>query len=230
MPTDSRFSTRCIYTRTTTLGSLMSMKILIVDDHPVVCQAIRSTLEPHGYSVVGEASDGLVALGMIESLTPDIVILDLTLDKLDGMSVLTRIAREKMDVRVLVFTSQSLDTYAMRCFQAGASGFVSKSEPISRLLKAVETVAEGYVFFPKRSIPLHDNERRDNPSGVLSELTNRELQILKLLAEGLTNLDIAQRLHLSNKTVSGHKINLQSKLGVLSVVDLANIARQNNLL
>ena len=96
--------------------------------------------------MIGEASDGLVALGMIESLTPDIVILDLTLDKLDGMSVLTRIAREKMDVRVLVFTSQSLDTYAMRCFQAGASGFVSKSEPISRLLKAVETVAEGYVL------------------------------------------------------------------------------------
>lgn len=86
------------------------------------------------------------------------------------------------------------------------------------------------MCFPKRSIPLHDNERRDNPNGVLSELTNRELQILKLLAEGLTNLDIAQRLHLSNKTVSGHKINLQSKLGVLSVVDLANIARQNNLL
>ncbi|QJI31263.1 response regulator transcription factor [Pseudomonas sp. ADAK18] len=207
----------------------MSIKVLIVDDHPVICQAIRYALEPHDYVIVGETGDGLSALGMIESLKPDIVILDITLAKLDGLSVLNRIMREKHDVRVLVFTSQSIDTYAMRCFQAGANGFVSKNESITRLLRAVETVAEGYVFFPKRSIPFHESERRTGSDGVLSELTNRELQVLKLLAEGLSNLDIAERLHLSNKTVSGHKINLQSKLGVSTVVDLASIARHNNL-
>lgn len=207
----------------------MSKNVLIVDDHPVICQAIRYALEPQGYVIIGEVSDGLSAVEMIESLKPDIVILDISLEKLDGLSVLNRIMREKLDARVLVFTSQSVDTYAMRCFQAGASGFVSKNEPITRLLKAIETVAEGYVFFPKRSIPHHETERRASSDGTLSELTNRELQILKLLAEGLSNLDIAERLHLSNKTVSGHKINLQSKLGVSTVVDLANIARHHNL-
>lgn len=207
----------------------MSIKVLIVDDHPVICQAIRHTLAPHDYNIVGEASDGFSALKMIKSLKPDIVILDVTLEKLDGLSVLNRITRDKLDVRVLVFTSQSIDTYAMRCLQAGASGFVSKNEPISQLVKAIETVAEGYVFFPKKSMPFHDSERRDSAQNTLTELTNRELEVLKLLAEGLTNLDIAQRLHLSNKTVSGHKVNIQNKLRVSSVVDLANIARQNNL-
>lgn len=208
----------------------MSIKVLIVDDHPLICQAIRQVLEPDkGYLIIGEASDGLSALEMIQSLKPDVVILDISLEKIDGLSVLNRTMREKLDVRVLVFTSQSVDTYATRCFQAGASGFVSKNEPITQLLKAVETVSEGYIFFPKRSIPRHVGERPDSSIGALGELTNRELQILKLLAEGLSNLDIAKRLHLSNKTVSGHKINLQSKLGVATVVDLANIARHNSL-
>jgi len=207
----------------------MSNTVIIVDDHPVIRHAVRYALESKDYIIIGEASDGLSALEMIQSLKPDIVILDIFLENLDGLGVLNRIMREKIDIRVVVFTSQSVDTYAMRCFKAGASGFVSKNEPVALLVKAVETVAEGYVFFPKRSIPVNERERRDFVTGTLSDLTDRELQILKLLAEGLSNLDIAERLHLSNKTISGHKINLQSKLGVSTVVDLANIARQHQL-
>ncbi|MBB1612232.1 two-component system response regulator EvgA [Pseudomonas protegens] len=207
----------------------MSKSVLIVDDHPVVCEAIRKTLETQGYSIVGETADGISALNMILSLKPDIVILDVSLEKMDGLTVLKRIAQANLDVRVLVFTAQSVDTYAMRCLQAGASGFVSKNEPLTRLLKAVDTIVEGYVFFPKKSMPFSDGGRGKHSSDVLAALTNRELEVLKLLAEGLTNLEIAEKLHLSNKTVSGHKINILSKLGVTSVVDLVNIARQNEL-
>ncbi|MBP7646783.1 MAG: response regulator transcription factor [Comamonas sp.] len=204
----------------------MRKKVLIVDDHPLICEAIRQSLLPIGFESVGETADGIDALRMIESLMPDIVILDIGLEKLDGLTVLKRITREKLDVRVLVFTSQSKDSYATRCLQAGASGFVSKSEPIGTLTKAIKTVADGYVFFPKDSMPLLG---RTNATGDLDSLTDRELQILKLLAKGSSNGDIAARLSLSSKTVSGHKVNIQSKLGVASVVELADIARRHDL-
>ena len=205
----------------------MRKKVLIVDDHPLICEAIRQSLLPIGFESVGETADGIDALRMIESLMPDIVILDIGLEKLDGLTVLKRITREKLDVRVLVFTSQSKDSYATRCLQAGASGFVSKSEPIGTLTKAIKTVADGYVFFPKDAMPLLG---RANTTGDLDSLTDRELQILKLLAEGSSNGEIAARLSLSSKTISGHKVNIQSKLGVASVIELADIARRHHLI
>lgn len=204
----------------------MRKKVLIVDDHPLICEAIRQALLPIGFETVGETADGIDALRMFESLTPDIVILDIGLEKLDGLSVLKRITREKLDVRVLVFTSQSKDSYATRCLQAGASGFVSKSESIETLTKAVKTVADGYVFFPKSAMPLLGKVKAE---GGLDDLTDRELQILKLLAEGFSNAEIAARLSLSNKTVSGHKVNIQTKLSVDSVIELGEIARRHHL-
>ena len=204
----------------------MRKKVLIVDDHPLICEAIRQALLPIGFETVGETADGIDALRMIESLTPDIVILDIGLEKLDGLTVLKRITREELDVRVLVFTSQSKDSYATRCLQAGASGFVSKSEPIETLTKAVKTVADGYVFFPKSAMPLLGKAKAE---GGLDDLTDRELQILKLLAEGFSNAEIAARLSLSNKTVSGHKVNIQTKLSVDSVIELGEIARRHHL-
>ncbi|QIH08277.1 MULTISPECIES: response regulator transcription factor [Pseudomonas] len=205
----------------------MSRKVLIVDDHPLVCQAIRQALVTIGFEAVGETADGVEALRMIESLAPDVVILDIGLEKLDGLSVLRRITREKLDTRVLVFTAQAKENYATRCLQAGATGFVGKSEPIGKLIKAVETVADGYIFFPKDFMPLLGKHEL---TGDLEDLTDRELQILKMLAQGLSNGDIAKRLSLSNKTISGHKVNIQTKLGVVSVIELADIARRHNLI
>lgn len=205
----------------------MRKKVLIVDDHPLICEAVRQAVLHIGFEAVGETADGIDALRMIESLMPDIVILDIGLEKLDGLTVLKRITREKLDVRVLVFTSQSKESYATRCLQAGASGFVSKSEPIEKLTKAIKTIADGYVFFPKDAMPLLGRSRA---TGDLDGLTDRELQILKLLAEGSSNGDIATRLSLSSKTVSGHKVNIQAKLGVASVIELAEIAQRHHLI
>lgn len=208
----------------------MSKKVLIVDDHPLICSAIRSALEGIGYETVGETADGVEALRMIESLKPDIVILDIGLEKMDGLSVLQRISREKLDTRVLVFTSQMKDTYATRCFHAGASGFVSKHEPIAQLIKAIKTIADGYVLFPRSAMPIFSGNTQAREAGDFQNLTDREMQILKLLAEGHSNRDIAAKLSLSSKTVSGHKVNLMTKLSVTSVVELADIAKQRNLI
>ncbi|MBU4630952.1 response regulator transcription factor (plasmid) [Pseudomonas sp. BF61] len=208
----------------------MSTKVLIVDDHPVIRLAIRSALKEIGYSTVGETADGVDALQMIKSLKPDIVILDIGLEKMDGLTVLQRIFREKLDTRVLVFTSQIKDTYATRCFQAGASGYVCKHEPITQLIKAIKTIADGYVLFPRSAMPIFSGAIQAGAVGDLQNLTDRELQILKLLAEGHSNRDIAAKLSLSSKTVSGHKVNLMTKLSVTSVVELADIAKQRNLI
>ncbi|MDD1141011.1 response regulator transcription factor [Pseudomonas sp. TNT2022 ID233] len=208
----------------------MSKKVLIVDDHPVICHAIRQALLSIGFETVGEASDGVQALQMIASLSPDLVILDIGLEKMDGLTVLRRITREKLGTRVLVYTSQMKDTFATRCLQAGASGFVSKSEPLAQLLKAIETIADGYVLFPRDALPLFTGKVGASASCDLETLTNREMQVLKLLAEGFSNRDIAERLCLSTKTVSGHKINLLMKLSATSVVELASIARHYNLI
>lgn len=207
----------------------MSKKVLIVDDHPLICSAIRSALNGIGYETVGETADGVDALQMIKSLKPDIVILDIGLEKMDGLTVLQRISREKLDTRVLVFTSQTKDTYATRCFHAGASGFVSKLEPISQLIKAIKTIADGYVLFPKSAMPIFSGTVQGGAVGDLQSLTDREMQVLKLLAEGYSNRDIAAKLSLSSKTVSGHKVNLMTKLSVTSVIELADIAKQRNI-
>ena len=208
----------------------MSKKILIVDDHPLICHAIRQALEPAGFETVGETADGVTALQMIESLKPDLVILDIGLEKIDGLTVLKRIIRDKLNTRVLVYTAQMKETFATRCFQSGASGFVSKSEPVTQLIKAAETIVDGYVFFPRDAMPLFTSVSRTDTTYELENLTDREMQVFKLLAEGLANREIAEKLSLSSKTVSGHKVNLLMKLGVSSVVDLANIARQHNLI
>lgn len=202
------------------------MKVLIVDDHPLICHAVRQALATIGFETVGETADGVDALRMIDTLAPDVVILDIGLEKLDGLTVLKRITRTKANTRVLVFTSQAKENYATRCLQAGASGFVSKNEPVGKLIKAIETIADGYVFFPKDSMPLLG---KPEPSGDLEDLTDRELQILRLLAEGFSNVEIASRLSLSHKTVSGHKVNIQTKLGVTSGIELVDIARQHHL-
>lgn len=192
--------------------------------------AIRNALDEIGFETVGETADGVDALQMIDSLKPDLVILDISLEKMDGLTVLQRIAREKLDTRVLVFTSQMKEAYATRCFQAGASGFVSKHEPISQLIKAINTIADGYVLFPRDAMPIYSGGAQTVTAGDLGNLTDREMQILKLLAEGYSNRDIAAKLNLSSKTVSGHKVNLLMKLSVTSVVELANIAKQHNLI
>ncbi|MNJ20486.1 Virulence factors putative positive transcription regulator BvgA [compost metagenome] len=208
----------------------MNRKILILDDHPLVCLAIRQALESIGFETVGETSNSVDALQMIESLKPDLVILDIGLGKMDGMTVLQRITREKIDTRVLVFTSQMKETFGTRSFQAGASGFVSKNEPIAQLIKAVEIIADGYVLFPRDIMPVISGTLESGASGDLEHLSDREIQVFKLLAEGYSNRDIAEKLCLSSKTVSGHKVNLLMKLGVSSVVELADIAKQHNLI
>lgn len=206
----------------------MKKRVLIVDDHPVICAAIRSVLDTNGYEVIGETADGIQALNLIKTLGPDYLILDIGIDSLDGISLLNRINSEAIDIKTLVFTSNLVSTYAARCLQAGAQGFINKSANLDELIKGLNAISGGYLYFPKEVLTQY--RTFENKSGVaLSQLTNKEIIVLQLLAKGFSNLEIADKLNLSNKTISGYKISLLKKLGVRSTVDLANIANEFGL-
>lgn len=207
----------------------MNKTIIIVDDHPIICSAIKAMLERNGYTVLAESADGMDALSKIRTLTPEYVLLDIGLGGLDGLSVLQRINTEQLNVKVLVFTSNPASTYASRCMQAGALGFINKNASLDELLNGLKTLAEGYLYFPKEVLA-HYCEFGQKTDNTQRQLTNKELIVLQFLAKGMSNLEIAERLHLSNKTVSGHKVKILRKFGVRTNIELARIAKELNLL
>lgn len=206
----------------------MKKRVLIVDDHPVICAAIRTILEQNGYEVIGDAADGFHALSQIKALHPDYLLLDIGIDGLDGLSLLNRITAEAIEVKTLVFTSHLVRTYAMRCLQAGAQGFINKSASLNELIKGLGALSDGYLYFPKEVLTRYRITEKDTDEP-LKNLTNKELIVLQLLIKGFSNLEIAEKLSLSNKTISGYKVNLLQKLGARSNIELASIAKELGL-
>jgi two-component system response regulator EvgA len=180
--------------------------------------------------VVGQADNGIDAVILTRERKPDVVILDLLLPGLDGLEVISRIKMMQSPAKVVVLTSQLTENFSLRCMKAGASGFVSKTEDLKILSKAVMAVLAGYTYFP--DVALSSVNRRElevDEAQVLGSLTNRELIILQHLARGLSNKAIGEAMLLSNKTISTYKTRLIEKLKVGSVIDMADIARRNGL-
>jgi two-component system response regulator FimZ (fimbrial Z protein) len=158
------------------------------------------------------------------------VILDIELPSIDGFTLLKRIKSIQADTRILFLSSKSERFYAGRAIQAGANGFVSKRKEQEDIYHAVEMLLAGYSFFPSETLELISNP--GSRSGVTDDtpLSNREITVLRYLANGLSNKEIAEQLLLSNKTISAHKSNIFSKLHVSSIVELIDYARVKELL
>ena len=204
--------------------------VFIVDDHPVIRLAIRMLLEHEGYEIVGETDNGVDAMQMVRECVPDLIILDISIPKLDGLEVLARFSSMNSTLKTLVLTAQSPTLFAMRCMQSGAAGFVCKQEELSELVSAIKAVFSGYNYFPSQALTPEKNED-DNLSEIdLFKLVNdRELMVLKLFAQGKTNKEIATGMFLSNKTVSTYKKRLMQKLKANSLVYLIELAKRNAL-
>ena len=204
--------------------------VFIVDDHPVIRLAIRMLLEHEGYEIVGETDNGVDAMQMVRECVPDLIILDISIPKLDGLEVLARFSSMNSTLKTLVLTAQSPTLFAMRCMQSGAAGFVCKQEELSELVSAIKAVFSGYNYFPSQVLTPEKSED-DNLSEIdLFKLVNdRELMVLKLFAQGKTNKEIATGMFLSNKTVSTYKKRLMQKLKANSLVDLIELAKRNAL-
>lgn len=193
------------------------IRVLIADDQVLVRTGFRLILsgEP-GIEVVGEAGDGAEAAALAEELTPDVVLMDVRMPGVDGIEATRRIVVDETSPRVLVLTTFDLDDIVYDALRAGASGFLLKDAPEERLLTAIQVVAEGgSLFAPSVTRRLIDEFSRRTPTAAppaLEELTARELEVLRLLAQGLSNAEIAARLVVSEHTVKTHVARILQKL------------------
>ncbi|WP_345829738.1 response regulator transcription factor [Pantoea sp. BRR-3P] len=204
---------------------------IIVDDHPVVRMAIEMLLLRENIAVTGKAHDGAEALQLVKNLTPNLMILDIAIPVLNGLEVISRVHAMGYPVKILVFTSQTAASFVSRCRLGGASGFVEKTEEMDDLLDAIRAIRSGYTFFPAEKMPADypAGSATGEESAKLAQLSDREMMVLIYLAKGYSNIEIAEVLTLSNKTISTYKTRLLQKLGVKTLVDLIGIAHRNHL-
>jgi two-component system response regulator EvgA len=204
--------------------------VFIIDDHPVIRLAIRMLLENEDYTVVGETDNGVDAMQMVRECMPDLIILDISIPKLDGLEVLARFNAMNLPSKILVLTEQTPSLFAIRCMQSGAAGYVCKQEDLSELLSSVKAVLSGYNYFPSQALTTPPGENGQPSEIELFKLVNdRELMVLQLFAQGRTNKEIAKGMFLSNKTVSTYKTRLMQKLRAKTLVELIDMAKRNSL-
>jgi two-component system response regulator EvgA len=204
--------------------------VFIIDDHPVIRLAVRMLLENEGYSVVGESDNGVDAMQMVRECLPDLIILDISIPRLDGLEVLSRFHAMAIPLKILVLTAQSPALFAVRCMHSGAAGYVCKQEDLSELLSAIKAVLSGYNYFPSQAIStLRTQGDEHYELELFKQVNDRELMVLQLFAQGRSNKEIAQGMFLSNKTVSTYKKRLMQKLKAKSLVELIEMAKRNAL-
>lgn len=214
----------------------MPIKVLIIDDHAVVRAGIRLLLESDpDISIVGEGESGFDALRLAADLKPDVVIMDVTMPGMNGVEA-TRALKSKMpDTAVLTLTIHEGSDYFFQMLQAGASGYVPKRVAPEELIRAIHTVAEGNVFLePSVAKELVADYLARARQGTEQEpfdgLTEREAEVLRLIAEDRTNQDIANRLGISVNTVERHRENIMSKLNLHTRTELVKYAIRKGLI
>lgn len=207
---------------------MKKIRILLADDHQVILVGIRMMLRGfNDLDIIGEASDGDEALEKVKNLSPDVLVTDISMPKRSGTE-LTQIVRKKFpSTRVLVLTMHDDDDYVYEILKSGADGYILKNAGKEELSTAIRTVANGEKYFSKQisNIVLDGFLQRKEPEKKISEestLTKREQEVLTLIADGLSNQEIADRLYISPKTVDTHRTNLMNKL---DIHDLALLVR-----
>jgi two-component system, NarL family, response regulator LiaR len=193
----------------------MPIRILIADDHSVVRQGLRMflQLDPE-LDVVGEASDGHQALNLVRDLQPDVVLMDLLMPVMDGLEATAAIRREAPDTEVIALTSVLEDSSVVGAIRAGAIGYLLKDTEADELIRAIKAAAAGQVqLSPKAAARLlHEVRTPESPES----LTERETEVLRLVAQGASNKEIAHSLHIGEKTVKTHVSSILGKLNVSS--------------
>ena len=205
--------------------------IIIMDEHPIVRMSIEVLLEKNkNIAVKLKSGDSHEVLDYIRNYPIDLVILDIEMTGSDGFTLLKRIKNLNESIKVLFLSSKSESFYAGRAMRAGANGFVSKRKDLSDFYNAVEMLLSGYSFFPYETLSFINHH--GSQKGALNDmpLSNREVTVLRFLANRLSNKEIAEQLLLSNKTISAHKSNIYTKLGVQTIVELIDYAKAHELL
>lgn len=204
--------------------------LIIVDDHPAICMAIKFILQENGHEVVGEYCNGADALQQIHHLRPEIVILDINMPHVDGFEVLKRLSELDFKPKIIVLSSLDSEHIKVRCIQLGVHGFLSKVEDLSNIIEVINKVKfDKSVFEFGLRIDARKTGNIDDGSA-LSTLSERERIVMISLCHGNANKKIAKDLMLSEKTVSTYKNRLMAKINVTNIADLIDFAKRNNVL
>lgn len=207
-------------TETRTLG------IVIADDHAMVRDGLKRIIDSEpDMQVIGQATDGISTLACLQNHQPDAILVDLTMPNTHGTTLVASIRRSHPELPILVVSMHDTPSVVRAALQAGASGYITKDSHPDRLIQAIRTVVGGESYID----PGLKEAMLRVPSHSPAVLSPRELQVLRLLAQGLSNTDVAVALNLSEKTVSTHKTNMLTKLHLNSLVDLVRYADQNGL-
>lgn len=214
---------------------MSKIRTLIADDHAVVREGIIAMLSFHAdIEVVGEASDGLEAVRLADELLPDVIIMDISMPGLGGFEATREIKKKhRDDIKILVLSQYDDSEYVSRFLEAGVAGYILKKAVGNDLISALRAVAAGgsylYPTIASRVVESYLSKKSPKATDPLQQLTAREQQVLKLIAEGLTNKDIAQALDISVKTVVAHQTNLSEKLDIHTRAGLIKFAFQNRI-
>ena len=209
------------------------IKVLLVDDHPVVRKGLQSCLEQQPrLKLVGEASDGEEALVKTRELAPDVVLMDISMPKMNGLAVTELMRKELPKVKVLVLSMHSNREYIFRIIQAGAHGYVSKEAKPEELLRAIESVYEGDTFFSPEiaRAALNHLVSSGGKRPPFEQLTSREREVLVLIAEGKSNKEIAHNLGIGVRTIETHRERIMRRLDIHSVAGLTKFAVANGMI
>jgi len=212
--------------------------ILIIDDHPLFREGLKTIVErDKRFKVVGEAGNGRQGLKMARQLKPDLSVVDISLPDINGVQVATEMRSYLPDTKIMIVSMHSKIDYIAEAFQAGATGYVAKDSASDRLIQGIESVLKGEYFLDSSvshqvveklmKFPVKDAKITDADYG---SLTPREQEVMRLLAEGSTPKEIADKLCISPKTVENHRANIMKKLGIHSTMELVRYAARLGLI
>ena len=209
------------------------IKVLLADDHSIVRAGLRRTVEESGdMQVIAEASDGREAIQKVHKTSPDVAIIDISMPGLDGLEVISQLKLYYPDLPLLILTMHEEGQYVVRAIEAGAMGYITKQSAPEQLVKAIRKVFSGHRYLTDEgtealALSVARGTRGQSP---LDSLSMRELQVLRRLAMGHTNREIAEAYHISIKTVDTYRFRLLKKLNLRNNAELSRFAIQNNLI
>jgi len=212
------------------------MKVVIAEDHTILRAGLRALLASReDIEIVGEAGDGREAIRVVDKHIPDLVLIDLSMPKLNGIEAIKEIKGRHPQIKIIVLTVHKGDEYIVASLDAGANGYILKDASHSELLLAIEYVVNGKTFLSPsisdKVVTAYLEQKKDGKTkSVVDLLTSRELEILKLIAEGYKNKDIADHLFISSKTVEKHRSNLMEKLNLRNTAALTAYAIEKRII
>lgn len=211
----------------------MAIRVMLVDDHILMREGIRQLLEFDGsIEVVGEANDGEECLDILQMFKPQVLLLDINMPKKNGIEVLEEIKKEKTDVKVLILTVHTEIEYLIKALDIGVDGFILKDSESAELKRAIVAIVNGEKYIQPKLIPALNNRliAKDVDKDKIASLTNRELEVLIQVANGLFNKEIATSLNISERTVKNHISNIFKKIDVSDRTQAAVFAIKNDII